>query len=144
MAEEIEKRQDVKVQGMQIFYANLFTKNISMGNDINEAISAYTSGSKRQKRLDGETGEEHLTIEPTESKASAIVSEQDGHRFDSRTIVSDTNVSKDLEKVAKQLATNAVAPAPAAVSSKEDQIAAAKQRYLARKRTINQANEKTD
>jgi hypothetical protein len=39
---------------MEGFYANLLTKNIAMGGDVEaSAISAYTTGSKRHQILEG-------------------------------------------------------------------------------------------
>lgn len=50
LAEEVEKRTDVRGSGMSGFYANLLTKNIAMGGDVTaSAVSAYTAGSQRQQ-----------------------------------------------------------------------------------------------
>lgn len=53
---EVEKRTTVggasNAAGMSGFYTNLLTKNIAMGGNLEEsALSAYTSGSKRQSSL---------------------------------------------------------------------------------------------
>ncbi len=59
LAEEIEKRQDVKVKGMAGFYSNLMTKNIAIGGDVEKnAISAYTAGSMRGEKVLGEREKE--------------------------------------------------------------------------------------
>lgn len=52
LAEEVDRRTDVRGKGMQGFYTNLLTKNIAMGGDVStSAVSAYTAGSERQHVL---------------------------------------------------------------------------------------------
>ena len=49
LAEEVDRRTDVRGKGMQGFYTNLLTKNIAMGGDVStSAVSACTAGSERQ------------------------------------------------------------------------------------------------
>lgn len=75
LAEEIERRTDVRGQGMQGFYANLLTKNIAMGGDVaSSATSAYTAGSSRQKALVGDGKEKER-----ERVTHANSSDSDGH-----------------------------------------------------------------
>jgi coiled-coil domain-containing protein 55 len=153
IAEEIEKRQDVKKQGMQNFYANLFTKNISMGGDLGSAISAYTAGSDRQKHMDnaeakqatesdmdqrhGSETETNLGNE-TERKAELPPSSSSSTERKDAPWISKQTDSNEAEK--EQQSTTKSSQLPV-VLSKEEQIAAAKQRYLSRKRPISQVNE---
>lgn len=52
LADEVEQRTDVRKSGMEGFYANLLTKNVAMGGNVDEhAISVYTAGSNRQNHL---------------------------------------------------------------------------------------------
>jgi hypothetical protein len=52
LADEVEQRTDVRKSGMQGFYANLLTKNVAMGGDVDaHAVSVYTAGSARQTHL---------------------------------------------------------------------------------------------
>lgn len=55
LADEVEQRTDVRKSGMEGFYANLLTKNVAMGGDVDaHAVSVYTAGSSRQSHVLGE------------------------------------------------------------------------------------------
>jgi coiled-coil domain-containing protein 55 len=153
IAEEIEKRQDVKKQGMQNFYANLFTKNISMGGDLGSAISAYTSGSDRQKHMDNveakqatepdmnqrnERETETTTGNVSERKTEIPPSSSSMTERKETMSLSKQTDSMEAQKEQESLAKPSQSPV---VLSKEEQIAAAKQRYLSRKRPISQVSE---
>lgn len=52
LADEVEQRTDVRKSGMEGFYANLLTKNVAMGGDVDaHAVSVYTAGSSRQSHV---------------------------------------------------------------------------------------------
>jgi len=52
LADEVEQRTDVRKSGMEGFYANLLTKNVAMGGDVDaHAVSVYTAGSARQSHV---------------------------------------------------------------------------------------------
>lgn len=54
LQEEVDKRHDVRKLGMQGFYANLLTKNIALGGDVEtSATSAFTVGSQRVNNIIG-------------------------------------------------------------------------------------------
>jgi hypothetical protein len=57
LAEELEQRTDVRGSGMHGFYANLLTKNVAMGGNVEHSVSVYTAGGMRQNRMldDGTT-----------------------------------------------------------------------------------------
>eukprot|EP00635_Sarcinochrysidales_sp_CCMP3193_P014509 CAMPEP_0118891976 /NCGR_PEP_ID=MMETSP1166-20130328/1761_1 /TAXON_ID=1104430 /ORGANISM="Chrysoreinhardia sp, Strain CCMP3193" /LENGTH=342 /DNA_ID=CAMNT_0006830661 /DNA_START=1 /DNA_END=1029 /DNA_ORIENTATION=- len=53
-ANAMEDKTSAESAGMQSFYANLLTKNIAVGADVDKsAVSAYTHGSHRFKRMVG-------------------------------------------------------------------------------------------
>ena len=50
--EELDQQHGVAAKGMQGFYSNLLTKNVSAGSDVkSSALSAYTAGSDRQQKV---------------------------------------------------------------------------------------------
>jgi hypothetical protein len=51
LAEELEQRTDVRGSGMHGFYANLLTKNVAMGGNVEHSVSVYTAGGMRQNRM---------------------------------------------------------------------------------------------
>lgn len=50
-AKETSKTERATTGSMHGFYANLMTKNIAVGADLSAAVSAYTHGSERHKRM---------------------------------------------------------------------------------------------
>ena len=65
----MEQRTDVRKSGMEGFYANLLTKNVAMGGDVDaHAVSVYTAGSARQS---------HVLHEPT-----PVLEEKKSLKFD--------------------------------------------------------------
>jgi hypothetical protein len=51
LAEELEQRTDVRGSGMHGFYANLLTKNVAVGGNVEHSVSVYTAGGMRQNRM---------------------------------------------------------------------------------------------
>lgn len=52
LADKLDEKTDVRSGGMEGFYKNLLTKNISMGSSVDgNAISVYTAGSMRNSTL---------------------------------------------------------------------------------------------
>lgn len=138
LTEQVEKLQDVKSKGMQGFYANLLTKNISMGNDVEaNAISAYTSGSQRQQNLEDQVSKRLEERIETDQLVVPDQTKELGKELNSD--ITRTNVASQPLDIDK--ASNHVDPRPKANSLKEEQIASARERYLARKRTIHEVNE---
>ena len=86
LAEEVDRRTDVRGKGMQGFYANLLTKNIAMGGDVStSAVSAYTAGSERQHVLvygkgesdaKGQNYHEDTAVAANSSSSSSSIKEQ--------------------------------------------------------------------
>nr|CCA20887.1 conserved hypothetical protein [Albugo laibachii Nc14] len=104
--EQQEKAQDVRLrgeEGMAAFYANLTTKNIALGGDVQAATSAYTV-----KEVDGTTDSTGV------KRKLEVKMESETH-----SPVVDKPVSAEFREEEKP--------------SKEDVIAAAKARFLARK-----------
>ena len=94
LQEQLEQSSDVRKQGMQGFYANLLTKNISMGVDVSAAgaLSAYTAGSTRQK-----ASLEHATSSTSPSSSSSLLSSSSSSSlpdsFNAQTQVSESKVA---------------------------------------------------
>ncbi len=144
MSEEVEKKTDVRGSGMHGFYANLLTKNVSMGGDVvTSAISAYTAGSARQGVMLGDEVGEKVENEGDKQdqevnrnkRAMADVSENEENKNN------DENVDKrKLFKSADSreetlVSTNSTAiPVDVPVVARETVVASAKERYLARKK----------
>jgi len=52
LADKLDERTDVRSGGMEGFYKNLLTKNISMGSNVQgNAVSVYTAGSFRHTNV---------------------------------------------------------------------------------------------
>jgi len=157
IADEVEKRTGAESRGMHGFFSNLLTKNIAMGGDVQHAVSAYTAGSDRQRRR-----MEEEDISPVEKVDSPKQPNQDSMSPKSNTVESNRSPAseKDVNESAepptqcvgtKRTIEEATAtdsadieketepvkktPPAASVISKEEAIRAAKERYLARKKT---------
>ena len=156
LAEEIDKKTDVHAKGMQGFYANLFTKNVAMGNSVEEnALSAFTTGSSRLNHLDNKETVSVVASGTQASSSSGSKSSDKGHQRDeievrkeskSASNVSssvDTDKSEPRDQSDREMTEGAKAvgetkDAKETKTSREEQIRLAKERYLARKRTIDQ------
>jgi coiled-coil domain-containing protein 55 len=146
LAEEIEKRQDVKQKGMQGFYSNLLTKNIAMGSDVTDnAISAYTAGSSRQRHLVDEKQDSDLQQEqsyrtnsdkPKLSHIAVAESSTSDVRIDSN-VVDDQNDQSHSSSHGREDSGEVV------VAKKDDKILSARERYLARKRSVAEVNDRS-
>jgi len=52
LADKLDERTDVRSGGMEGFYKNLLTKNISMGSSVQgNAVSIYTAGSAKHSTI---------------------------------------------------------------------------------------------
>ena len=155
----MDKKTDVHAKGMQGFYANLFTKNVAMGNSVEEnALSAFTTGSSRLNQVDNN---EIISTVPSGSQASSSSSSKNSDKEHQRgetearkepkvvshvssSVDSDQSKSRnqsDREGIESTTAIGEVKEAKetkASAVSREEQIRLAKARYLARKRTIDQ------
>lgn len=144
LARELEKHQDVKSQGMQGFYANLLTKNVAMGNDVEtNAISAYTAGSVRQKRLDDSNVDTLDSATPIEDLRSQTNQHTfSGEKGEDLVAAVDRNYPASSAEAEKKVEVSQTARGKEASQvSREDQIAAARARYLARKRSIHEVTD---
>lgn len=137
LIEEIDKRTNAENKGMHGFYANLLTKNISMGGNVaDNAVSAYTAGSIRQQHVlptstyvtnnpladisgssTSKETEEKISIAP--SKVDAIVNKIGKNIQPTKNL--DTSCSDEVKEV------------------KNKAVNAARERYLARKRNAEDA-----
>lgn len=133
LAEELEKRKDVRSAGMHGFYSNLLTKNIAMGNDVEgNALSAYTAGSERQKKLETSEDTQHTqsSQHPLIRKDLPLPDPHEKRSGDSQGEIVESN--EGLSSIGE---TNSnYKQDRSTFMSTEDRIAEAKQRYLARKR----------
>jgi coiled-coil domain-containing protein 55 len=146
LAEEIEKRQDVKEKGMQGFYANLLTKNIAMGGDVSDyAISAYTSGSSRQKHLvDEKQGKETFEPEDLQRKQGKSINELNHTpTVNSDVVVADlhNNPSSSVDLPQEQSHSLRKENSAPLSERKDDKVLSARERYLARKRSIAEVSD---
>jgi coiled-coil domain-containing protein 55 len=139
LEERYEERNDATKVGMAGFYSSLLTKNVAMGGDLSAARSAYTVGSKRSDLLLGQAHSEPATQSTSpgavgeEDEQQALENQPKRPRAQSPT-PADAEASKMeaeeaplVQEKAKSL--KEVPPPPG-----EDAIAAAKERYLQRKR----------
>lgn len=139
LAEELEKRQDVRKIGMQGFYSNLLTKNVAVGGNVSNAISAYTVGSNRQSQIVDKVEETPETatggdvqmkpLKSLETKGGEAKrgSEENINKFDS---IKESK--SDQEEVPGTKPETAVPH-----KSKQELLEAARERYLARKRNVS-------
>eukprot|EP01031_Cornospumella_fuschlensis_P032771 gene32771-39618_t len=128
--------------GMEAFYANLLTKNVAMGGDVaKNALSSRTAGSMRQERAAG-AGACHTSgkgaVEVGESSASSGSSSSFGER-------GGTHVSAQAlsHSIAEKQSASSASPNATSISSASNlaiAVDSARERYLARKRTLAQAN----
>lgn len=82
----MEQRTDVRKSGMEGFYANLLTKNVAMGGDVDaHAVSVYTAGSARQS---------HVLQEP----APAQDAEKKSLKFDHLAASSSSSIGDKSEE----------------------------------------------
>lgn len=65
---------------MQGFYANLLTKNVAMGGDVEHAVSVYTAGSVRQAHLLDEPAATGSTVAHKSSPAAHSSHRDTEHR----------------------------------------------------------------
>jgi hypothetical protein len=146
IAEELDKRTDVRASGMHGFYANLLNKNVSMGGDVSNAVSAYTAGSNRQSALlveaDAAGNDVSKQKDLTKIESGTVVAETalstTGHAEVSQTDKLDTD--NEIVIGAKrpredESVSDAVLAEPAALKpqDRESKISSARERYLARK-----------
>ena len=67
LGDKLDEKTDVRSSGMEGFYKNLLTKNISMGSSVDgNAVSVYTAGSTRQSKLQEEQQQQQ---QPQEARA---------------------------------------------------------------------------
>lgn len=172
----------MRKSGMEGFYANLLTKNVAMGGDVDKnAVSVYTAGSARQSHLlsepqvpsaagatlpaqsstsgsssSGGGGVSHSASSGsrTQEAEKEAASAHDDHEDDSRILDKSRNAGsaeqpRKAQRIAEQSPadTDAVSELPMVSSvkptvpvvDKVEQIMSAKDRYLARKRALDQA-----
>ena len=160
LTEEIEKRHDVTKVGMQGFYSNLLTKNISAGASTDNAISAYTSGSVRQASIlsyntqESESKEpppENVKKEESNDNQNIVVSEdiipKENYEDISKKISTDHPDTKREEVISNNqiptkdtTGTNSINSIT--ISDPKEKVMSARERFLARKMAneSNQAN----
>lgn len=131
---------------MHGFYANLLTKNISMGGNVENAVSVFTAGSSRQNHV---VSSEDVNSAPISSGVEESSSSSSSLRRDVETVnhtsiagidtaktaaVSDINKKPDGPKAVPPSQPAVVAPEP----KKTEDINSARERYLARKRKLQE------
>jgi coiled-coil domain-containing protein 55 len=164
--EEAEGRSAAKL-GMQGFYASLLTKNVAMGGDVKEAVSAYTVGSSRAAAILGEEGssesgsrgerggsgreqakqrrpdsqkrprspssEADRVQRPPDEEIQRIEREALAMREAEAPMRPPAARPQEQPSAAAAAAAPAPTPAPASKMSKEEMLAAARERALKRK-----------
>lgn len=142
LAEKLEESNDVRKKGMHGFYANLLTKNIAMGGNVENALSVYTAGSNRQNKVVNEeqqSAPKNLPSGVIDSSADRDVVPVVKSR-DSTALPSAGDSSSEHIVATKSSAPNPKPAAPVAASevSKTEDISSARERYLARKRKLQE------
>jgi len=161
LAEEVERRTDVRGSGMTGFYANLLTKNIAMGGDVgSSSTSAYTVGNERQKRLiNGTTADEisstvdsqvkgpddtPLSIEPVPESSSSATTIQLGNKHERDVDDEDEEHTNHNNNARPDSQTRHPAQKPrieeASGHKREEAVLSARERFLARKQQQQQAD----
>ena len=131
---ELEKKQDVRKQeqGMAGFYSSLLTKNIAYGGDVSTAAtSAYTVGSARQAKYINTPQEDTSEVEesktlPTDTK----VGEKRNYQEDEEDITPKDIMEKEMVPTER----STECPMKPEKESKEAVLAAARARFLERKK----------
>jgi len=158
LAEEVERRTDVRGSGMTGFYANLLTKNIAMGGDVgSSSTSAYTVGNERQKRLiNGTTADEisstadlqvkgpdntPVATEPVPESSSSATTIQLGNKHE-RDDEDDEEHNNHNHNARPDSQTRPPAQKPrieeASGHKREEAVLSARERFLARKQQQQQ------
>ncbi len=148
LADKLEQQTDVRKSGMQGFYTNLLTKNISMGGDVDaNALSAYTAGSVRQTVVSGQQNTsttalviENIGIKPESTKVVPL--DKNHIAVDKHAISNTAKLGVIDPAVAKPIIDEPTLPVivskpvsvPLPTKKDEEQLMSAKERYLARKR----------
>lgn len=123
-AEDVTKRGTAAMAG---FYANLMTKNVAMGGAV-DSKSAYTVGISSSGRP-----EENKEDKPKQEHDEAESSSPAAHKKMRVESQERDEEQPEQGELAKKAATPVAAAVAAPGPSKEDKIAAAKARFLARK-----------
>lgn len=154
LVEELDKLTDVRASGMHGFYANLLSKNVSMGSDVSHAVSAYTAGSNRQSTLleqqdDAVAGgaasssnNNGNNIARKQSDKDSVVVEESSSASVSDPLEDEGGVGGGGTKRPRENDSGAVEDGSIVVSpavepvvvDKESKILSARERYLARKK----------
>ncbi len=148
LADEIDKKTDVRSKGMEGFYKNLLTKNIALGSDVaTSALSAYTSGSNRQQTLIEENQVDNIIDKYNETidksiPESTIKTENSNKRLLDDTTLNMTNDKQPTKKIIieekgyenNNISTTILPAMNIDYDKKEVIILSAKERYLARKK----------
>ena len=147
LADEIDKKTDVRSKGMEGFYKNLLTKNIALGSDIaTSALSAYTSGSIRQQKIIEENQIYNVIDNCNEAHDKSIPESTIKTENSNKRLLDDTtlNMTNDKQPTKKTMieekvnennnTSSTILPAVDNHDKKEEIILSAKERYLARKK----------
>ena len=143
LAEQLEENTDVRKKGMHGFYANLLTKNIAMGGNVENAVSVYTAGSNRQNQIVSD--DKQPPVIPSSSNSSApLESSSSSHAekvtTEERKVSLSTNPSSTVSKDAVTSAKVSEAAVTTPEVNKAEDINSARERYLARKRKLEAGN----
>jgi hypothetical protein len=142
LIEEVDKRTNAENKGMHGFYANLLTKNISMGGNVAEnAISAYTAGSLRQQKVLPTGSSSMNTATDDLIPKKNLQGEEHNLESSNRFPAENGNVNGTKNKKVHEDRSVPLQSKESSDSkqSKEKAVNAAKERYLARKRSAESA-----
>ncbi|CAM9223546.1 unnamed protein product, partial [Ectocarpus fasciculatus] len=140
--DEIERRNDVttKKDGMGGFYAGLLTKNIAFGGDAATATSAYTAGSSRQAKYlaEGESAQVKAAVPedvaPMAAESRKRVAENEADCPPPAPATPGRPPSEALEGETSAPAVSEEEQRLIEAQRKADAVAAAKARFLERKK----------
>lgn len=146
----VEERTSVATSGMAGFYSNLLTRNVAAGADVEKnAVSSYTHGSRRNAVVDEGPASAPVVKQEEDAAASALA------RFEAGAPPTDAETrraraafaaARGYDAVAERLAKVEEEEAPAETAPEapvvpavapRDAAAAARERFLARKRARN-------
>lgn len=126
LADEVEQRTDVRKSGMEGFYANLLTKNVAMGGDVDaHAVSVYTAGSSRQSHVLSEPAapEAKKSLKFNHAGASSVEIEKDEGYSSAPDAASSSSRYEDKSAPARSSAAESVEPAHKAPRSEAHDLA---------------------
>lgn len=147
ISEALDEKTDVRTLGMEGFYAGLLTKNIAMGSEVEKnALSAFTAGSGGQKRIIPVSGD---SVEPVMQEQGRDIERDERLEVSKKSMPSALQGANLIHDDSSQVIQSTLSASHAGISTTagvdsnppsnpDNRVSAARERYLARKRTAGQ------